>query len=133
MSDSKSQRSSLTGAPEIPVLDAEALGSLLMLAGGDPSFLDSVFSVFFQTTPGQLESMKALCQSADWEALRRRSHSLRGSCATLGALGFVEGCRKLESACKAANSDDVNTTIEALEIEFQIIARELANYKDSRP
>ncbi|MDF1664304.1 MAG: Hpt domain-containing protein [Planctomycetota bacterium] len=129
MSTSPSSRSPLTGAPDTPVLDNDTLESLLALAGGDVNFLDSVFSVFFQTTPEQLKSMKTLLSASKWEELRRLSHTLRGSCATLGAPGFVAACTALEAACKQTDNDASNEAISALELEFQWIESELTAFK----
>lgn len=129
MSTSPSSRSPLTGAPETPVLDNDTLESLLALAGGDVNFLDSVFSVFFQTTPEQLKTMRTLLAQSAWEELRRLSHTLRGSCATLGAPGFVTACHALEAACKQADNDSANTAITALDLEFQWIDSKLTAFK----
>ena len=129
MSDSPRPRSSLTGAPITPVLDSATLESLLAIAGGDVNFLESVFSVFFETTPQQLGTMKELLSELKWEELRRLSHTLRGSCATLGAPGFVKVCQALEEACKEKAEDAATLAITALEIEFQLIDSELQSFK----
>lgn len=129
MSTSPASRSPLTGAPDTPVLDNDTLESLLALAGGDVNFLDSVFSVFFETTPGQLKSMATLLAENKWEELRRLSHTLRGSCATLGAPGFVAACTALEAGCKTRDKSAVKAGITALELEFQWIELELTSFK----
>lgn len=132
MSASPSSRSPLTGAPETPVLNSETLESLLVLAGGDVQFLDSVFSVFFETTPEHLSAMQGLLSEKKWEELRRLSHTLRGSCATLGAPGFVAVCHGLETACKEENDSAAKSAIEALQSEFVWIESELRAFQQNR-
>ena len=68
----------------------------------------------------------------DWEALMRLSHTLRGSCSTLGAPGIVNICEILEQSCDDQNIGACELAIEGLNWEFALIGDRLQQCKNDR-
>lgn len=72
----------LEGEAESPV----ALDTLEAVAQGDDRFQLEIVALFLADTPGNLHRLRSALESADSEACREIAHSLRGACATFGAI-----------------------------------------------
>jgi len=77
------------------VLDAHTLASLRGLDEAD-DLLNQLIDLFFADAPARMARMREAVTRADWAALGDYAHSLKGSCATLGAIRMAELCDWLE-------------------------------------
>ncbi len=67
-------------------LDLETIRMLRELGGDDdPDLFVELVSMFLRDTPPRLASLLVAVESADWGALEQAAHSLKSSCAHLGA------------------------------------------------
>lgn len=64
---------------------------------------------------------------ADWQALRRAAHSLRGSCADMGALALQEACADAEAAASQGNSQSIAQCCAVIDQLCQRLQRQLLN------
>ena len=78
-------------------VDLEALAGLEeMQDEGEPSLVVELIDLYLEESPRQLASMLGAAAGADAAAIRRAAHSLKGSSASLGALGVAALCEEIE-------------------------------------
>jgi signal transduction histidine kinase/CheY-like chemotaxis protein len=73
--------------------------------GGDPAFLAELVAAFLDETPRQLAALRRAAAAGDGDTVARMSHTLRGSSASLGAVGLRALCERLEALGKAGTLD----------------------------
>lgn len=84
--------------PEMETLDSETLATLRSLQeDGDDDLLAELIDLFFQDAPDRMAAIKDAVQASNWVGLAERAHSLKGSCASLGAVRMASLCAKLEA------------------------------------
>lgn len=84
-----------------PAIAADALGRLRELAGDDSgAFLIDLFEEFFTTSRELVDEIKANQRSADLDALKKSSHTLKGAALNLGANVLAAICKEGELAAK---------------------------------
>jgi len=98
------------------VLDEAAL---LALAGGDRSLLLQLAQLFAQDAPRRLAEMHRALDAADFGALRRAAHTLKGSAASVCGRSTAAGAQALESAAQAADREAARRVYEELSIEVE--------------
>ncbi|HSP97353.1 MAG TPA: Hpt domain-containing protein [Candidatus Dormibacteraeota bacterium] len=80
------------------VIDTETLAALRSLQeDGDDDLLAELIDLFLEDAPGRMAAIKAAVEASDWPALAERAHSLKGSCASLGAIHMASLCGRLEA------------------------------------
>lgn len=77
-------------------IDHALIAELRELADGDPAFLGDLYTTFREDGARRLDDLAAALDRADWTALTRAAHGLKGASATIGARGLSERCRALE-------------------------------------
>lgn len=102
---------------QLPDLDPDTQHMLRELMGVNHGLLVQTFLQDIQQRQADLH--RALAHS-DWEQLRRTAHSLRGSCADMGALALQQAGAEAEAA--AANHD-AQTAIRCCERIDQLCLR----------
>ena len=84
--------------PPMETLDSETLATLRSLQeDGDDDLLAELIDLFFQDAPERMAAIKDAVHTSDWVGLGERAHSLKGSCASLGAVRMASLCAKLEA------------------------------------
>lgn len=73
--------------------------------------LFGITSLFAEQLPGEIESLQAAVASGDTTAINRRGHSLKGSCANMGAEALSQQAMRIE---KAALAGDMGVIQDAL-------------------
>jgi len=68
---------------------------------GDPDLVAELAVIFFQDTVERLESLRRAIDSADAVGIESEAHSLKGSSASLGAVGMSLLCGELEAKGRA--------------------------------
>ena len=106
-----------------PILDPERIATLQALgqAANDPSLLSAVLQMFLKTTPERLTIMQKACEACDLDTLRRESHSMKGSAATIGATRMCSISRELESSAKQAITGNLQRTLDRLKGSFELV------------
>jgi HPt (histidine-containing phosphotransfer) domain-containing protein len=80
------------------VIDTETLAALRSLQeDGDDDLLAELIDLFLDDAPGRIAAIRAAVEVSDWGALAERAHSLKGSCASLGAVHMALLCGRLEA------------------------------------
>ncbi len=111
------------GTPE-PAIAADALDRLRELAGDDcSSFLVDLFEEFFTTSRDLVDEISANQRGADFDALRKSSHTLKGAALNLGANVLAAICKEGEVAAKESR-DPGGAWIARIEDEFARVRRE---------
>lgn len=80
------------------VIDTETLAALRSLQEeGDDDLVVELIDLFLQDAPSRMAGIRAAVEAGDWLGLAERAHSLKGSCASLGAVHMAELCARLEA------------------------------------
>jgi DNA-binding NarL/FixJ family response regulator/HPt (histidine-containing phosphotransfer) domain-containing protein len=106
-------------------LDAETWENLRELAGTDTNFLPSLVSAF--ATEGQrlTGSLQAAADDADGPRIGRLAHTLRSTCAQLGALDLARMCSALEAQSETGNLPESRALILQIAHGFSEVSDEL--------
>jgi PAS domain S-box-containing protein len=88
---------------QVPGFDLD-LG--LRAVAQDPATLARVLQVFASSSTASLDRLKAAMDHQDLAQAAAVCHTLRGACATVGAMPLAETLRGLELACKTAPPHD---------------------------
>lgn len=79
------------------VLDMSVIDSLRELGGeSDPDLLAELIDLFLADAPGHLDAIEAALASGDAGSLEHAAHSLKSSCANIGAVTLSSLCLDLE-------------------------------------
>lgn len=105
--------------PEAPPASQAAFdrARVLDFAAGDKAFLDNLIALFSDTSPRQLEAIRAAITAQDGKALHRAAHQLKGSVSNFGAGTAVALAAKLETQGATHDMGESPATLEALEAE----------------
>jgi HPt (histidine-containing phosphotransfer) domain-containing protein len=76
------------------LLDHDFVDSILSFGGDD--MLDELIAIFVDTVPQRLEELQRL-SGGDPDAARLAAHSLRSSGSNIGAAGFADLARQIET------------------------------------
>ena len=124
------------GNPEAPshadALDPAMLDALRSLQQvGEPDLLSQVSALFVAGAERHLQTLRDAMAHGDAQALAWEAHTLKGSCASLGARSMAGLCADLEARARAGNLTGVAVVMDQLATEFTRVraalhARELA-------
>jgi HPt (histidine-containing phosphotransfer) domain-containing protein len=79
-------------------LDTETLAALRSLQeDGEDDLLAELIDLFLEDAPERLDAIRQAVDASDWAGLAERAHSLKGSCASLGAVHMASLCARLEA------------------------------------
>ncbi|HXI89104.1 MAG TPA: Hpt domain-containing protein [Blastocatellia bacterium] len=87
---------------------------------GDPDLVAELAVIFFQDTVERLESLRRAIDSADAAGIENEAHSLKGSSASLGAVGMSLLCSELELQGRAGSIEGAGALEGASEALTQI-------------
>ena len=105
------------------VIDTDTLAALRSLQEeGDDDLLGELIDLFLEDAPERLASIKEAVETADLGGLAERAHSLKGSCASLGAVHMASLCSKLEAMGRnLADRSDVATIYAEVEQQYELV------------
>lgn len=85
-------------------LDAGTLQALRLVPGPDGRpLMEHVIRLAMEALPAHAQKLHESAAQADWEALRRTAHTLKGTSGSFGAKVLSERARALESAALEAD------------------------------
>ncbi|MDC8757021.1 response regulator [Janthinobacterium fluminis] len=91
------------------ILDPAALQNLrAMRRPGRPDVLARIIDLFYSDAPRLLGELRVAAAASDTEALRLAAHTLKSSCANVGALNLSSTCREIE---QYARGNDVGSAL----------------------
>ncbi len=108
------------------VIDPAALDVLRELQDADdPNMLKDLIVMFLDSTPERMKKIKAAIESQESKSLLLEAHTLKSSCANLGANPMREVCLQLESLGNAQTFEGATELFENLERQFHLAKSEL--------
>jgi CheY-like chemotaxis protein len=117
------------------VIDEAALNNIRALQReGQPSILDKVINIYFQSSPDLIEKMQeALSQGeAGAELLQRSAHTLKTASANLGATRLAELCKQMEMAGREKRLDAAPALFAEISAQFPEVCEALSDYLSDR-
>lgn len=103
-------------------LDEEALAELR-------DVMEDEFEVLIQTyladSRDRIRSLREALAAEDGDAFTKTAHSFKGSCINIGAPRLGELCLKAEMAGKESRLGEVPALLDAIDAEFQQVAKGL--------
>jgi CheY-like chemotaxis protein/HPt (histidine-containing phosphotransfer) domain-containing protein len=112
--------------PSQPTLNLAVLAELRALQGEGPEdLLTMLVEYFLRDTPSRLASMRTAAAQKDARALERVAHTMKSSCASLGAVPMAELCAQLERCGRNNRLEDAVPSLDRLDGEFDRVARAL--------
>lgn len=108
------------------VLDVEVVRALLDSLGGDKEFLDELMETFVTDAASLFADLRKGIAESDVETVRRASHTLKSTSASLGAMKLSGMGREFELR---AGQGDLDLDPEPLEIQFEQFTRAFSNFR----
>jgi HPt (histidine-containing phosphotransfer) domain-containing protein len=87
--------------------------------GGDPAFLEELLSLYVREFGPALEALRQAAKGKDFQTIRERGHSLKGSSANLSLPGLRAAAYDAELAGREENLASARSSIERLKEEFE--------------
>jgi len=112
------------------VLDLEVIATLKALGGEDePELFIELVDLFIEDTCQQLEQVSAALGRGDPDEVRRRAHTLKSSCANVGAVHMAQNCFQLEQLAVAEELNEIRGLLEDVQTEFVDVKAALLSEK----
>lgn len=101
------------------VLDPEVIENLKHLGGDeDPALFRDLVDIFLKETPALIARVEDALSRGDAQALERAAHSLKSSCANLGALTLSAQFKEIELAGRSKDVERARPVMAASRGEF---------------
>jgi len=117
-------RNTAIGAAGPPLLDREKLAELESAL--PPAKVRGFISLYLADVDLRLESIAEYCSKGDFAGVSREAHTIVSTAGNLGAMQTSAAARRLETACRAGDSEDsyrlvseLSASCEASSAEFQ--------------
>ena len=121
-------------APAEPaaLLDAAALQNLrAMRRPGRPDVLGRIIDLFYSDAPRLLGQLEVAAGASDAAALQLAAHTLKSSCANVGALGLSATCREIEQYARGNDVGSALHHIRGIQQELDRVLAALAIEKEA--
>jgi PAS domain S-box-containing protein len=117
---SRAEREPRTQHPAA-VLDPTALERLVEITGDDGDLLAELIETFLREVPLLLDGARRALQLGQPDEVRRAAHTLKSNGATIGAIGFSELSRRLESLARSGTLEGAADLVARLEAEYETV------------
>ncbi|WP_439134315.1 Hpt domain-containing protein [Pseudomaricurvus sp.] len=104
------------------VIDTETIVMLKEVMGED---FQELVTTFLDDCQVRIPELCEQLAAGDADALRQTAHSLKGSSGNLGATTMSELCFHVETKAKQQQTEDLASTLERIEAEFQRVTSAL--------
>ncbi|MRR58936.1 MAG: response regulator [Deltaproteobacteria bacterium] len=116
--------------PQVPqcgsAVDTVTLESIASLSTDtSPNVLNRVAGLFLAQTPNLLLTLYELVVKGDGMGIQKTAHSLKSSCAMVGAFNLAELCREMEEKVPDWNFDDAASHYRRIEMEYAAVEKVL--------
>jgi two-component system sensor histidine kinase/response regulator len=85
---------------------------------GEPDILKELIELFLEDVPQQLKALRAAGERDDAQSVEQTAHTLKGSCANLGAVKMAAICAELEEIGRSGDLPPAPALISRLEAEL---------------
>jgi HPt (histidine-containing phosphotransfer) domain-containing protein len=113
-------------------IDDESFAQTVAMVGGDVGFVRDLVAEYLADGTLRVADMKAALAAGEAEDLRRAAHTLKGSSASLGALGLADACRAIEIAAREGRLDGLEADIASVAEQFDVVVAALRERTGSR-
>ncbi|MGK5073219.1 response regulator [Janthinobacterium sp. ZB1P44] len=114
------------------ILDAAALQNLrAMRRPGRPDVLGRIIDLFYSDAPRLLGQLEVAAEASDAAALQLAAHTLKSSCANVGALGLSATCREIEQYARGNDVGSALHHIRGIQQELDRVLAALAIEKET--
>ncbi|MCX6984552.1 MAG: response regulator, partial [Lentisphaerae bacterium] len=103
--------------------------SLMERISGDREFFEELVKLFIEDTPKHFASLKNAFKDKDVEAIQHIAHTIKGSAGNFGAASLQKVAFSLEQTAKTGNFRKIEHLIDAVEMEFEILKKEIRKIK----
>ncbi|MDZ5637034.1 response regulator [Janthinobacterium sp. GMG1] len=119
-------------AESASILDAAALQNLrAMRRPGRPDVLGRIIDLFYSDAPRLLGQLEVAAEASDAAALQLAAHTLKSSCANVGALGLSATCREIEQYARGNDVGSALQHIRGIQHELDRVLAALALEKEA--
>ena len=119
-------------AESTAILDAAALQKLrAMRRPGRPDVLGRIIDLFYSDAPRLLGQLEVAAGASDAAALQLAAHTLKSSCANVGALGLSATCREIEQYARGNDVGSALHHIRGIQQELDRVLAALAIEKEA--
>ena len=87
--------------------------------------LNNIIQMYLETTPSYLQQIETAIATGNLDSLRRATHSLGSSSATLGAINFAKLCKELENLARSGSITTAENLFLPLQTEYETVKRAL--------
>jgi signal transduction histidine kinase/DNA-binding response OmpR family regulator/HPt (histidine-containing phosphotransfer) domain-containing protein len=114
------------------ILDQAALQNLRsMRRPGRPDVLGRIIDLFYSDAPRLLGELQVAAEASDTEGLRLAAHTLKSSCANVGAIGLSSTCREIEQYARGNDISGALSHIRGIQEELDRVLAALAIEKET--
>ena len=106
-------------------IDETAYAETLAMVGGDVGFLAELIAEYRSDGTTRVADMRAALAAGEAEDLRRAAHTLKGSSASLGAVGLADACRAIEAAAREGRLDGLDGAVDSVAEQFDAVVAAL--------
>jgi CheY-like chemotaxis protein len=92
----------------------------------DPETFKEIIGIFLETTETRLDSLRAALAQGDWETVKSVSHTMRGTCSSLGIRRMEQLCQALEEAAASSHPIQAKAFVSELDNQFMRVKNILA-------
>jgi signal transduction histidine kinase/DNA-binding response OmpR family regulator len=92
----------------------------------DPETFNEIIGIFLETTETRLDSLRAALAQGDWETVKSVSHTMRGTCSSLGIRRMEQLCQALEEAAAGSHPIQAKAFVSELDNQFMRVKNILA-------
>jgi PAS domain S-box-containing protein len=106
-------------SPSPDPIDYKALEQIFALQrNGSSDLLIKVINIFLRDAPERINTMRDAVMSGDASVFQRAAHSLKSSCANVGALHLSSLCKEIESMGRANTIDQTAELLSQVDREY---------------
>lgn len=115
-------------ATAAPTLDRSVLEELREYSGEEQDLAEELIELFLEESPQQLLALQSALRNADSAEVERRSHRLKGSAGSIGAMRLREICEGLESAARTSPERLAETADTEVAAELDALRKALETF-----
>jgi|GEM_PF-411954 len=110
----------------VPVLDHTVLTTFVEMMGEE--MMPVLVGTFLEDSQKQLAELQRAFEASELEVFERMAHTLKSSCAMLGAMALSQLCRELELLAKGGDLSGAEPLLDQAKNEYQQVREELARF-----
>jgi HPt (histidine-containing phosphotransfer) domain-containing protein len=110
------------GPKTVGTVDTEAWDHIRALQRpGQPDLLGKVLGLFVQNSRELVDTLRHAVEQQDAQTVFRTAHTLKSSCANVGAAGLAEQCKTLEALGRQNQLARASDVFEQIEAEYAAV------------